>query len=189
MDRKDLREIRARVCAGLSGQVVEIGFGTGLNPAFYPPGVAKVWAVEPSATCMRLAQPRIAASRVPVELAGLTGERLDLPSESADAVLSTWTMCTIPDLDAALAEMLRVLRPGGELHFVEHGHAPEENIQRWQRRIEPINKKVAGGCHLTRRIPERIAAAGFSIGQLDAFYMAGEPKTHGHIYEGRAAKP
>ena len=111
MDTKVTRATRARVCDGLHGEVVEIGFGTGLNARYYPPEVSKVLAVEPSTVCMRIAQPRLIETSAHVELAGLNGERLDLPSEEFDAVLSTWTLCTIPDLDAALAEVHRVLKP------------------------------------------------------------------------------
>jgi ubiquinone/menaquinone biosynthesis C-methylase UbiE len=137
---------------------------------------------------MRIAEPRIARSSTQVELAGLTGERLDLPSSAFDAVLSTWTLCTIPDLNAALEEMRRVLKPGGALHFVEHGNAPDPNIATWQRRIEPLNKKLAGGCHLTRMIPEMIKQAGFDVVQLDSYYFQGEPKPFGYTFEGRASK-
>jgi ubiquinone/menaquinone biosynthesis C-methylase UbiE len=188
MDRKPTREVRARVCAGLRGKVVEIGFGTGLNAPYYPAEVTEVLAIEPSAVCMRLAEPRIARSFLNVELAGLDGERLELPSEKFDAVLSTWTMCTIPNLAVALEEIRRVLKPGGTVHFVEHGHAPDETVDRWQHRIEPINKRLAGGCHLTRRIPEDIERAGFAIDQLDTYYFRGEPKVFGHTFEGRAVK-
>src|SRR5438128_1468435 len=125
MDRKPTREVRARICGGLHGEVVEVGFGTGLNARYYPSDVKKVVAIEPSAVCMRLARPRVAQSSVPVELGGLTGERLDLPSDGFDAVLSTWTLCTIPDLAAALAELKRVLKPGGDFYFVEHGRSPD----------------------------------------------------------------
>jgi ubiquinone/menaquinone biosynthesis C-methylase UbiE len=186
MNRKSTRAVRDRVCAGLHGEVVEIGFGTGLNTACYPAEVTKVFAVEPSALCMRIAQPRLARSAAPVELAGLTGEHLDLPSEQFDAVLSTWTLCTIPNLAAALAEIRRVLKPDGTLHFVEHGHAPDPGVARWQQRIEPLNKRLAGGCHLTRNIPENIGDAGFAIEQLDTCYMKGEPKPFAYTFEGRA---
>lgn len=188
MARKANREVRARVCAGLFGEVVEVGFGTGLNAPYYPTEVTKVLAVEPSALCMRLAKPRIAKTAVPVELAGLTGEQLELPSETFDAVLSTWTLCTISNLKEALAELRRVLKPGGALHFVEHGHAPDANIARWQQRLEPLNKRLAGGCHLTRRIPEAIANAGFVVDQLDSYYFKGEPKPFGYTFEGVAIK-
>lgn len=188
MDRKATREVRARVCAGLEGDVVEVGFGTGLNAPYYPSELRKIFAVEPSTVCMRIAEPRIKGSSAEVELAGLTGERLDLPSESFDAVLSTWTLCTIPDLATALDEIRRVLRPGGALHFVEHGHAPDPKVANWQRRIEPLNKRLAGGCHLTRKIPGTIEQAGFAMEQLDSYYFKGEPKPFGYTFEGRAVK-
>jgi ubiquinone/menaquinone biosynthesis C-methylase UbiE len=188
MARKSTRPVRERVCAGLTGEVVEVGFGTGLNARYYPSTVTKVLAVEPSRVCMRLAEPRIAKIPVEVEYAGLTGERLDLPSDTFDAILSTWTLCSIPDLEAALAEMRRVLKPGGAFHFVEHGHAPDANVAKWQRRIEPINKRLAAGCHLTRDIPDSVRSAGFTIDSLDTYYFEGEPKPFGYTYEGRARK-
>ena len=188
MDRPDMRDVRARVTAGLSGEVVEVGFGTGLNAPCYPPEVTKVAAVEPSTLCMRLAQPRIANTSAKVELAGLTGESLDLPSDAFDGALSTWTLCTIPNVDAALAEIRRVLKPGGSFHFVEHGHAPDPGVAKWQARIEPPWKHVAGGCHLTRPMPELIERAGFRIDALDTYYMKGEPKAFGYTFEGVARK-
>jgi ubiquinone/menaquinone biosynthesis C-methylase UbiE len=186
MGRKPFREIRARVCAGLAGEVVEVGFGTGLNAPYYPDAVTRLAAIEPSRVCMRIAERRIAANHIPVEQAGLTGERLDLDSDRFDAALSTWTLCTIPDVAAALAELRRVLKPGGTFHFVEHGHSPEARVARWQARIEPVWKPIGGGCHLTRRMPELIAGAGFTIDQIDTYYFDGEPKPFGYMFEGRA---
>jgi ubiquinone/menaquinone biosynthesis C-methylase UbiE len=188
MNRKGARDARMRVCARLTGDVVEVGFGTGLNVRYYPPEVTKVWAVEPSQVCMQLAESRINHSKVPVTLAGLTGEHLDLPSGEFDAVLSTWTLCTIPNLSAALQELRRILKPGGTFHFVEHGHAPDTKTARWQQRLEPLNMRLAGGCHLTRRIPEYIENAGFTIEHLDRYYFDGEPKPYGYTFEGRAVK-
>jgi ubiquinone/menaquinone biosynthesis C-methylase UbiE len=188
MARKPNRAVRARVCEGLHGSVVEVGFGTALNARYYPAGVTKVVAIEPSRVCMRIAEPRIAKSTVPVEYGGLTGERLDLPSGEFDAVLSTWTLCTIPNLRAALDEMRRVLKRGGSFHFVEHGHAPDEKIARWQERLEPLNKRLAGGCHLTRHISEEIEQAGFDMQKLETYYFEGEPKPMGYTYEGRAVR-
>jgi ubiquinone/menaquinone biosynthesis C-methylase UbiE len=188
MDGKTTRAVRARVCSKLYGDIVEIGFGTGLNTAYYPSEVTRILAVEPSSVCMRIAQPRIARSGHKVETAGLDAQRLDLPSETFDAVLSTWTMCTIPDLVTALSEMKRVLKPGGSLHFVEHGHAPDPPVARWQERLEPLNKRLAGGCHLTRRIPETIEQAGFAIGHLGTYYSEGELKPFGYTFEGHAVK-
>jgi ubiquinone/menaquinone biosynthesis C-methylase UbiE len=167
MDRKVARPIRSRVCSGLHGDVVEIGFGSGLNVAYYPAEIGGVWAVEPSLVCMGLARKRIDASSVEVAAAGLDGQDLDLPSERFDAALSTWTLCTIPDVDRALSEVRRVLKPGGSFHFVEHGRAPDRDVVRWQKRIEPFNKRFAGGCHLTRRIVELVTDAGFVVEQLD----------------------
>jgi ubiquinone/menaquinone biosynthesis C-methylase UbiE len=188
MRRKDTRPIRARVCAGLRGEVVEVGFGTGLNARNYPPEVTKVLAVEPSKVCRRLAEPRIARTPATVELAGLNGEHLDLPSERFDAVLSTWTLCTIPDLELALEEIRRVLKPDGSFHFVEHGHAPDPAVARWQHRLEPLKKRLAGGCHLTRRIADSINQAGFTVEQLETYYLKAEPKVFGSTFEGRATK-
>jgi len=181
-----LREARGRVCEGLEGAVLEIGFGTGLNAYYYTPKITKLVAIEPSKVCMKIAEPRIAKAPVPVQYGGLTGEHLDLPSGEFDAALSTWTLCTIPNMDAALAEVRRVLKPGGVFHFIEHGHAPDASVARWQARIEPPWKHVAGGCHITRRIPEAIERAGFEIQKLDTYYYKGEPKPMGYTYEGRA---
>ena len=173
---KSAAPLRKRVCDGLEGEVVEIGFGSGLNVPFYPPKVTRVAAVEPADLGWRLAEKRVAATTVAVERAGLDGQSLPFADDSFDAALSTWTMCTIPDLEAALGELRRVLKPGGRLHFVEHGLAPDEKVRRWQHRLEPMQKRVFGGCHLTRRIVERIRAAGFTIGEVDEFYEDGAPK-------------
>jgi ubiquinone/menaquinone biosynthesis C-methylase UbiE len=168
--------LRERVCGGLEGEVVEIGFGSGLNIPFYPERVSRVSAVEPADIGWKLAEKRLAAAQVPVERSGLDGQSLPFPDDSFDAALSTWTICTIPDLDAALSELRRVLRPGGRLHFIEHGLAPDEPVQRWQHRLEPVQKRVFGGCHLTRPIVDRLKTAGFTIKDLDEFYEDGAPK-------------
>ena len=188
MDRPDRREVRARVCAGLSGEVVELGFGTGLNMPHYPAEVTRIAAVEPSSLCMRLAQPRIAESTAEVSRVGLSGESLALPSTAYDAAVSTWTLCTIPDVDAALAEVRRVLRPGGGFHFVEHGHAPDPAVARRQRWIEPVWKRIAGGCHVSRPIGELIERAGLRLEALNTYYQAGEPRVFGYTFEGIATK-
>jgi len=186
MNTRHTRKVRARVCEGLSGDVVEIGFGTGHNVPYLPPDVTRVRAVEPSQHSVALAAERIASSRIPVEVVGLDGRHLPIADDSADAVLCTWSLCTIPDPVAAVAEMRRVLRPGGSLHFVEHGRAPDQRVRAWQDRLNGVQQKLGGGCNLNRDIPAIIEAGGFNIGQLDTFYSPGEPKPFGYLYEGRA---
>ncbi|TCM40322.1 class I SAM-dependent methyltransferase [Kribbella sp. VKM Ac-2568] len=178
---KSAGPLRRRVCEGLTGEVVEIGFGTGHNVPFYPLTVTSVTAVEPSDLGWRLAADRVAAAGVPVQRAGLDGQSLPFGDDTFDAALSTWTLCTIPDVDAALREVRRVLKPGGTLNFVEHGLAPEkdESVRRWQRRLDPLEQRLFGGCHLDRPIVELVTAAGFTITELDVFYEKGSPKTIG----------
>ena len=176
---KTAEPLRARVCAGLHGQVLEIGFGSGLNTPHYPPAVTAVAAIEPSDLAWKLAGDRLAASTVAITRSGLDGEKLPLPDDSCDTALSTWTLCTIPDVTAALDEIRRVLKPGGTLHFVEHGLAPDHNVQRWQHRLEPLQKRLFGGCHLTRPITDLLTHAGFTIRELDVFYEDGAPKILG----------
>ena len=173
---KSNNPLRERVCHGLEGDVVEIGFGSGLNVPFYPPDVSRVAAVEPADLGWKLAGKRLAATPVPVERSGLDGQSLPFEDDSFDMALSTWTMCTIPDIAVALSEVRRVLKPGGKLHFVEHGLAPDESVRRWQHRLEPVQKRVFGGCHLTRPTVDMLQRAGFTIAEVDRFYEDGAPK-------------
>jgi len=176
---KPLQPLRSRVCEGLHGQVVEVGFGSGLNIPFFPEAVSGVAAIEPADTGWKLAGKRLAATTVTVRRTGLDGQSLPLPDHSCDAALSTWTLCTIPDVAAALREIGRVLKPGGALHFVEHGLAPDERVRRWQHRLEPMQKRLFGGCHLTRPIADLLTDAGFTITEIDVFYEKSAPKPLG----------
>lgn len=188
LGRGQAQAVRARVCAGLTGDVVEVGFGSGLNVPHYPPAVTRVAAVEPSELAWRLAAPRVEAATVPVDRAGLDGQRLPFADDAFDSALSTWTLCTIPDVVAALREVRRVLRPGGRLLFVEHGLAPEPSVQRWQRRLEPVQKRIGGGCHLTRRVDALLVEAGFTVLGMDRSYLPDEPRPFAALYEGVAAR-
>ena len=187
LETKQVRVLRGRACAGLSGDLAEIGFGSGLNVAHYPGAVAGVWAVEPADLAWSLAQPRVAASAVPVHRAGLDGQALELPDDRFDTALSTFSLCTIPDVDAALGEVRRVLRPGGALHFLEHGRSPDASVARWQDRLQPIQYRLAGGCHLDRPIADLVERSGLVVEELETFYAVG-PKPLAYLFLGRARK-
>jgi ubiquinone/menaquinone biosynthesis C-methylase UbiE len=180
-------ELRARVASRLEGQVLEVGFGSGRNVPYYGPAVTRVRAVDPAIAARKLAAKRIAASPVPVEYIGLDGEQLPLEDASVDHVLTTWTLCTIPDVAQALEEIRRVLRPGGALHFLEHGRSPDPKVARWQDRLTPFQRRVAGGCHLNRPIDELIRSGGLELSRLDTFSLRG-PSVFGYMFEGSATK-
>jgi SAM-dependent methyltransferase len=186
MNNKALHEVRRRVCSGLHGEVLEVGFGTGLNLPFLPPTVDVVRAVEPSGVGVRLARKRIAASAAPVEIDGLDGQSLPFADASADSALCTWTLCTIPDAVAAVREVRRVLRPGGTLHFVEHGRADDASVRRWQDRLNGLQRRMACGCNLNRDIVGILEAGGMRVTALERYYNKGEPKFIGYLYEGVA---
>ncbi|HWC36592.1 MAG TPA: class I SAM-dependent methyltransferase [Mycobacteriales bacterium] len=186
LDNRHTREVRQRVAGGLSGDVLEIGFGSGLNLPYLPAAVTSFRAVDPSGEAAKLARARIEAAHVPVEIVGLDGQQLPLPDESVDAVLSTWTLCTIPDAVAAVREVRRVLRPGGRFHFVEHGAADDAGVRRWQDRLNGMQQRVGGGCNLNRDITAIVTEGGLTISRLDRYYGPGEPKPFGSLYEGTA---
>jgi ubiquinone/menaquinone biosynthesis C-methylase UbiE len=185
MRNRVLDPCRRRAIAAAEGRVVEIGVGSGLNLPLYGAAVEQVWAIDPSRELLRLAARRRGAARVPVALVEAAAERLPLAAASCDTVVMTWTLCSVADPAAALAEMRRVLKPGGRLVFVEHGLAPEAGIARWQRRLTPYWKRLAGGCHLDRDIKGLIADAGFRLDDLGTGHLPG-PKPWTFMYEGRA---
>lgn len=180
-----MQQVRAPSLNGLSGTVVELGFGSGPNVPLYPAEVDRVLAVDPSEVGVRLATKRLAASKVPVEIVGLDGATLPIEDDAADCVLSTWTLCTIPDVAAALAESRRVLKPGGRLFFLEHGRSPDPELARRQERFNPIQMKIAGGCHLTRDIGALVREAGFEMERFKTFQISG-PEVMSFMYSGVA---
>ena len=186
MNTKQKRRIRSEVCAPLAGDVVEIGFGSGLNLPHLPEAVVRLRAVDPMQRGRVIAAKRIAASAVPVDFVGLDGQQLSLKDHSVDAVLATWTLCSIPDAAAAVREVRRVLKPGGKFHFVDHGRAPDEKVRKWQNRLNGLQNRMACGCNLNRDIPALIESGGLTIEQLTTFYAKGEPKTMGWTYQGVA---
>jgi ubiquinone/menaquinone biosynthesis C-methylase UbiE len=186
----EVRRHRQRAVAGLHGVVLEIGFGSGLNVGLYPDEVERVLAVDPSGVGRKLAATRIEASSVPVEFVGLDGQDIPLDDASVDTALSTFTLCTIPDATLALREVWRVLRPGGELHFLEHGLCPEPGVARWQHRCNGMQQRFAGGCHLDRQVDELVRDAGFDVAELQEGAMRG-PKAMrpwSYLYEGVAVR-
>lgn len=188
MNTEGTREERQRSLARVNGAVLEVGFGSGLNLPYYPETVTKVVGVDPSRTSAHLARKRIAAASFPVEFVGLSAEKLPVAEASFDSVVSTFTLCTIPNVSSALAEMWRALKPEGRFYFVEHGHADDPGVARWQERLNGIERKVFGGCHLNRDISVLIRQAGFEIERLEHAYMKGAPKFAGFLYRGVAKR-
>ena len=171
---KPSQKQREKIVPLASGEVLEVGFGSGLNLPFYDKQkVQKVWGLEPSDGMRRKARPMVEASGLNIEFIDLPGENIPLETNSVDTVLVTYSLCTIPDVVAALDGMRRVLRPGGSLLYCEHGIAPDESVRRWQRRLNPVWSRLAGGCNMNRDIPALLGKGGFEITADDRMYIPG----------------
>ncbi|MBW2232136.1 MAG: class I SAM-dependent methyltransferase [Deltaproteobacteria bacterium] len=180
---------RQKVIPHATGRVLEVGMGSGLNIPFYDSSrIDFVWGLEPSEGMRRKAKRSVDTAPFEIKWLGLPGEEIPLDDDSADTVVLTYTLCTIPDFRAALVGMRRVLKPGGKLLFSEHGAAPDEAVRKWQDRINPIWKKVAGGCNINRDIPKAIEEAGFKIHQLDTMYLPKTPRIAAFQYWGYATQ-
>lgn len=182
---KPILEQREKVVPQAEGRILEIGMGSGINIPYYNPDkVEKLWGLEPSEGMRQKARPRVEAAPFELEWLGLPGEEIPLDDNSADTIVLTYTLCTIPDTLAAVKQMRRVLKPGGKLLFSEHGKAPDEAVQRWQDRINPAWKKMAGGCNINRDIPQLLEQGGFNIRQMETLYLPSTPKIAGFTYWG-----
>lgn len=186
---RPIQSQRDRIVPQAEGVVLELGFGSGLNlPHYDQSKVAKLYALEPAAGMIARARRRARDAGFPIEILQETAEELSLPAGSIDTILVTYSLCTIPDAVTALEGARRVLKPHGRLLFCEHGLAPDEDVRRWQRRIEPFTRTIGGGCHLTRDIPALVRKAGFTIETLETGYLPKSPKWGGFNYWG-AARP
>jgi SAM-dependent methyltransferase len=179
---------RRQLLAPACGEVLEIGFGTGLNLPHYPATVRRITTVDPNAGMRRLAQQRIRQSPIKVERQALSGERLPYADNSFDCAVSTFTLCSIAQVGEALAEVYRVLKPGGRFLFLEHGLSPEPQVRKWQRRLNWLEMRLGDGCHLDRNMRELVAACPFAALAVEEFYLEKTPPTHGYVYRGTATK-
>jgi len=186
MGNKGATAERKKALLGVAGMVLEVGFGCGHNLPFYPQGVRRLVAVDPSREGAKLARKRIAKAPFPIEFIAAGAEEIAAPDHSFDCVVSTFTLCTIPDPVAALEQMRRVLKPGGKLFIVEHGLTQDPKVQRWQHRMNKFNNLICGGCNTNRDIRRLVAEAGFEFDQVDQYYIQGAPKFVGFVTRGIA---
>jgi ubiquinone/menaquinone biosynthesis C-methylase UbiE len=185
MRQKTFTDYRQRITSLAEGDVLEIGIGSGLNVPLYGGRVAHLFGIDPSARLLSMARRTAADAGRSISLLEGSGEAIALEDDSVDTVVTTWTLCTIPNVTVALDEIRRVLRPSGRLLFVEHGRAPDASVRRWQDRLTPLWKRVGGGCHLNRPIRDLVESAGFRVDQIRTGYMKG-PKPMTFMYEGSA---
>lgn len=182
-----LAKYRQEVLANVEGEVLEIGFGSGVNLSYYPEHIHKIITVDVNPGIHALAQKRIQASSITVDHHILSGENLPMADHTFNSVVSTWTLCSIENVEQALKEIYRVLKPGGRFFFIEHGLSNEPNAQVWQNRLTPLQKIIAGGCHLNRNI-RQILENQFDTVSLEEFYAEKTPKIIGYLYKGIATK-
>ena len=187
MRQRQLLAYRRSLVPAARGRVVEVGVGSGLNLPLYGEGVSTVIGIDPSEELLAMARRRVAGTTVPIDLMRGSATAMDVPDSSVDTVVMTWTLCSIPDPLAALREMRRVLKPGGALLFIEHGLSPEPGVARWQHRLTPLWRRMAGGCHLDRKIDDLVHAAGFALPELRNEYAKG-PRPMTYMYKGRAVR-
>jgi len=184
---KPIREVRQRILPFAEGRILEIGVGTGVNFVHYDPArVSKVYALEPNPGMIRMAEQQRRRTELDVEFLDMPGERIPLGDGSVDTVVSTFTLCTIPGVVEAIRGIRRVLRPGGEFIFFEHGLSPDPRVRRWQKWSEPLFHLAFEGCHVTRDIPSLIREGGFKIEKMDTAYLAPFPKSGSHCWWGTA---
>ena len=188
MSGDEFQELRKSLLADVSGDVFEIGFGTGLNLPHYPSNVKRVTTVDPNPGARRFAERRITMSPIEVVHQTLSGEQLNLPSESFDSVVCTFTLCSIANVNAAMTEIRRMLRTGGRMFFIEHGISNDPRVRWWQNKLTPLNRIIGDGCHLNRDPRTTISASGLRIDTLDNFYLKKAPRFGGFIYRGIAVK-
>ena len=183
MRYEEASRLRAKAVPAARGVVLEIGIGSGLNLPFYTSLVTKLYGIDPSVELLAMARAKISDVPFPVELFNQPAERIPLPDRSIDSVVVTWSLCSISDPAAVLQEMRRVLKPDGSLIFVEHGLSPDEKVRTWQNRLTPLWRRLAGGCHLNRKMDDLIRGEGFSIAKLDTEYLPG-PRPMTYMYLG-----
>ena len=186
---KPINYQRDKIVPLAKGIVLDIGIGSGLNIPFYnKSNIDHLYGLDPSEELLKIAKPLAKKNELEIEFLQCGAEAIPLPDQSIDTVLITYTMCTIPNIKLSNSEIMRVLKPEGQLLFCEHGLAPDKNIAKWQRRINPIWSKIAGGCNLNRDIPKLITSSGFKISNMEEMYLPSTPKFAGYNYWGVAKK-
>jgi ubiquinone/menaquinone biosynthesis C-methylase UbiE len=188
LNRPFVAKHRRELLAHAFGHVLEIGFGTGLNLPHYPAQVRRITTVDPNTGMHRLAQQRIRRSKIDVDQRVISSDRLPFEDACFNSAVSTFTLCSIDDVGQALSEVYRVLRPGGKFLFLEHGLSPEPNVQKWQRRLNWLEMRLADGCHLDRKMKELVTSQPFLSVEIEEFCLEKTPKTHGYLYQGIATK-